>query len=181
MITEQPLLLLKPQRKPFCIIIFQSETCCKATLVKRYFSGKVSCHAIELFIDYEHRCLASCKLHNNFLQISCCEFEYFSMNKPYTSRRRQRNERTKSQNELAWIYSAFMKISTSTTEYVPLRSVLRGSICHFPSNLLRQLHVVQPPSSDSSFQMRNSICFREFELDYGYLINVCLRKLAEEK
>ena len=109
MITEQPLLLLKPQRKPFCIIIFQSETCCKATLVRRYFSGKVSCHAIELiFIDYEHGCLASCKLHNNFLQISCCEFEYFSMNKPYTSRRRQRNERTKSQNELAWTYGAFI-------------------------------------------------------------------------
>ena len=76
---------------------------------------------------------------------------------------------------------SFMKISTSTTEYVPLRSVLRGSICHFPSNLLRQLHVVQPPSSDSSFQIRNSICFREFELDYGYLINVFLRKLAEGK
>ena len=76
---------------------------------------------------------------------------------------------------------SFMKISTSTTENVPLRNVLRGSICHFPSNLLRQLHVVQHPSSDSSFQIRNSICFREFELDYGYLINVFLRKLAEEK
>ena len=120
MITEQPLLLMKPQRKPFCIIIFQSETCCKATLVRRYFSGKVSCHAIELiFIDYEHGCLASCKLHNNFLQISCCEFEYFSMNKTYTSRRRQRNERTKSQNELAWIYSAFMKISTPQQSTYP--------------------------------------------------------------
>ena len=118
---------------------------------------------------------------NNFLQISCCEFEYFSINKRYTSRRQQRNETNKSQNELAWIYSAFMKISTSTTEYVPLRSVLRGSICHFPSNLLRQLHVVQPPSSDSCFHMRNSIWFREFELDYGYLINVFVRKLAEEK
>ena len=45
---------------------------------------------------------------NNFLQISCCEFEYFSINKRYTSRRRQRNERTKSQNELAWTYSAFI-------------------------------------------------------------------------
>ena len=74
---------------------------------------------IELFIDYEHRCLASCKLHNNFLQISCCEFEYFSMNKPYTSRRRQRNKRTKSQNELAWIYSAFMKISTPQQSTYP--------------------------------------------------------------
>ena len=28
------------------------------------FSGKVSCHAIELFIDYEHRCLTPCKLHS---------------------------------------------------------------------------------------------------------------------
>ena len=141
MITEQPLLLLKPQRKPFCIIIFQSETCCKATLVRRYFSGKVSCHAIELFIDYEHRYLASCKLHNNFLQISCCEFEYFSMNKPYTSRRRQRNERTKSERACMNLQRIHENIDT-TTEYVPLRSVLRGSICHFPSNLLRQLHVV---------------------------------------
>ena len=41
----------------FIVIIFQSETCCKTTLVTRYFSGKVSCHAIESFVDYEHRCL----------------------------------------------------------------------------------------------------------------------------
>ena len=40
----------------FIVIIFQSETCCKTTLVTRYFSGKVSCHAIESFVDYEHRC-----------------------------------------------------------------------------------------------------------------------------
>ena len=115
---------------------------------------------------------------NNFLQISCCEFEYFSINKRYTSRRQQRNETNKSQTEFACIY---MKISTSTTEYVPLRSVLRGSICPFPSYLSRQLHVVQPPSSDSCFYTRNFIWFREFELDHGYLINVFLRKLAEEK
>ena len=48
--------------KTFLIIIFRSETCCKPTLVTRYFSGKVSCHAIELFIDYEHRYLTTCKL-----------------------------------------------------------------------------------------------------------------------
>ena len=41
----------------FIVIIFQSETCCKTTLVTRYFSEKVSCHAIESFVDYEHRCL----------------------------------------------------------------------------------------------------------------------------
>ena len=40
----------------FIVIIFQSETCCKTTLVTRYFSGKMSCHAIESFVDYEHRC-----------------------------------------------------------------------------------------------------------------------------
>ena len=40
----------------FIVIIFQSETCCKTTLVTRYFSGKVSCHAIESFVDYEHQC-----------------------------------------------------------------------------------------------------------------------------
>ena len=41
-VTERPLLLLKPRQKIFIIIIFQSETCCKPTLVTRYFSGKVS-------------------------------------------------------------------------------------------------------------------------------------------
>ena len=46
------------------------------------------------------------KTSNNVLQISCCEFEYFSINKRYTSRRRQRNERTKSQNEPARIWGA---------------------------------------------------------------------------
>ena len=59
MITEQTLLLMKPQQKPF-FLIFQSETCCKLTLVTRYYSGKVSCHAIELLIDYEHRYLTTC-------------------------------------------------------------------------------------------------------------------------
>ena len=48
-----------------------SETCCKTTLVTRYFVQKVSCHAIELFIDYEHRCLTPCKLH------SCSLTEFF--------------------------------------------------------------------------------------------------------
>ena len=54
--------------------IFQSETCCKATLVTRYFSGKVSCHAIELFIDYEHRCLTPCKLHS--CSVTECFFKF---------------------------------------------------------------------------------------------------------
>ena len=38
----------------------------------------------------------------------CCEFEYFSINKRYTWRRRQHNETTKSQNERARILSAFI-------------------------------------------------------------------------
>ena len=96
-----------------------------------------------------------------------------------TTVQRNKPQETKSQNKLAWIYSAFMKISTSTTEYVLLRSVLRGSICHFQSNLLSQLHVIQPPSSDSSFYKRNSIWFGELALDYGYLLTYCLsRKIS---
>ena len=96
-----------------------------------------------------------------------------------TTVQRNKPQETKSQNKLAWIYSAFVKISTSTTEYVLLRSVLRGSICHFQSNLLSQLHVIQPPSSDSSFYKRNSIWFGELALDYGYLLTYCLsRKIS---
>ena len=68
MITQQPILLVKPQRKLF---FSPSETCCKTTLVTRYFVRKVSCHAIELFIDNEHRCLTPCKLH------SCSLTEFF--------------------------------------------------------------------------------------------------------
>ena len=49
------------------------------------------------------------KISNNFLQISCCEFEYLSINKRYTSKRRQRNETTKSQNERARISSAVIR------------------------------------------------------------------------
>ena len=41
MITEQPILWMKPQRKLF-FLNFQSETCCKPTLVTRYYLGKVS-------------------------------------------------------------------------------------------------------------------------------------------
>ena len=86
-------------------------------------------------------------------------------------------EETRVQRNKPQETSAFVKISTSTTEYVLLRSVLRGSICHFQSNLLRQLHVIQPPSSDSSFYRRNSIWFGELELDYGYLLTYCLSLL----
>ena len=76
-----------------------------------------------------------------------------------------------------------MKISTSTTEYVLLRSVLRGSISHFSKESVGatpQLNSLgQPPSSDSSFHTRNSIWFRELELDYGYLMTYCLsRKIS---
>ena len=52
--------------------------------------------------------MTACKISNNFLQISCCEFEYLSINKQYTSRRRQRNETTKSENERARSWSAFI-------------------------------------------------------------------------
>ena len=41
MITEQPILWMKPQRK-LLFLNFQSETCCKPTLVTRYYLGKVS-------------------------------------------------------------------------------------------------------------------------------------------
>ena len=71
MITEQTLLLMKPQRKPF-FLIFQSETCCKLTLVTRYYSGKVLCHAIELLIDYEHRYLTTC----NSIQVQSVKLLY---------------------------------------------------------------------------------------------------------
>ena len=54
-----------------------------------------------------------------------------------------------------------MEISTSTTEYVPLRSVLRGSICHFP----KQSIGATARGSTAPF-----VWFREFELDYGYLV-----------
>ena len=58
--------------------------------------------------------------------------------------------------------------------YVPLRSVLRESICHFQSNLLGQLHVAQPPRLTAP-----SIWFREFELDYGYFMTYCFsRKIS---
>ena len=53
-------------------LIFQSETCCKLTLVTRYYSGKVSCHAIELLIDYEHRCLTTC----NSIQVQSVKLLY---------------------------------------------------------------------------------------------------------
>ena len=92
------------------------------------------------------------KTSNNVLQISCCEFEYFSINKRYSydSATKEANRRTSGRESRA---HSFMEISTSTTEYVPLRSVLRGSICHFQSNLVGQLQVVQPPSSNSSFHL----------------------------
>ena len=51
--------------------IFQSETYCKPTLVTRYYS-QGRCHAIELFIDYEHRRLTPWKLHS----CSLTEFEF---------------------------------------------------------------------------------------------------------
>ena len=92
------------------------------------------------------------KTSNNVLQISCCEFEYFSINKRYSydSATKEVNRRTSGRESRA---HSFMEISTSKTEYVPLRSVLRRSNCHFRSNLLGKLHVVQPPSSDSSFHL----------------------------
>ena len=55
--NKKTIIITETSTKTFCIVIFQSETCCIATLVTRCFSGKMSCHAIELFIDYEHRCL----------------------------------------------------------------------------------------------------------------------------
>ena len=53
MITKKTIIIAETLTKTFFnfFVIFQSETCCKTTLVTRYFSGKVSCHAIEFFID----------------------------------------------------------------------------------------------------------------------------------
>ena len=61
---------------------------------------------LSFYITWNCFWITAYKTSNNVLQISCCEFEYFSINKRYTSRRRQRNERTKSQNEPARIWGA---------------------------------------------------------------------------
>ena len=45
------IIIIETSTKTF--LSLYSETCCKTTLVTRYFLRKVSCHAIELFIDYE--------------------------------------------------------------------------------------------------------------------------------
>ena len=67
-----------------------------------------------------------------------------------------------------------MEISTSTTEYVPLRSVLRGSICHFQSNLLGNCTWLNLPRLTAPF-----IWFRELELNYVYLMTYCFsRKIS---
>ena len=58
--NKKTIIITETSTKTFCIVIFQSETCCKATLVTRYFSGKMSCHAIELFIDYKTSMLVNC-------------------------------------------------------------------------------------------------------------------------
>ena len=47
------------------------------------------------------------KTSNNLLQVSA-NFEYFSINKQYTSRRRWQNETTKSLKERARIWGAFI-------------------------------------------------------------------------
>ena len=96
-----------------------------------------------------------------------------------TTVQRNKPQETKSQNKLAWIYSAFMKISTSTTEYVLLRSVLRGSICHFQRNLLGAT------ACDSTSLVWQLLSYEELylvhqlELDYSYLMTYCLsRKIS---
>ena len=105
MITQQPLLLLKPQRKLFLSLLFSNQ-------MKWYQTNDIP--------------------------------------RGDDSATKEPNRRTSRRESRA---QSFMEISTSTTEYVPLRSVLRGSICHFQSNLWGQLHVVQPLSSDSSFRL----------------------------
>ena len=45
------IIIIETSTKTF--LSLYSETCCKTTLVTRYFLRKVSCHANELFIDYE--------------------------------------------------------------------------------------------------------------------------------
>ena len=101
------------------------------------------------------------------MQISCCEFEYFSINKRYTSRRRQRNERTKSQNEPARIWGAVIhgnidihnRVRTpekcSPRIYLPFSKAIYWGNCTW-FNL---------PRLTVPF-----VWFCEFELDYGYLV-----------
>ena len=64
---------------------------------------------------------------------------------------------------------SFLKISTSTTEYVPLGRVLRESIRHFQSSLSGNCEWFKLSRLTASF-----IWFREFELDYDYLMICCL-------
>ena len=81
-----------------------------------------------------------------------------------TAQRKNPNRRTSGRESRA---HSFMEISTSKTEYVPLRSVLRRSNCHFRSNLLGKPWFNRPRLT-APF-----IWFLDFQLDYGYLMTYC--------
>ena len=60
-ITQQRLLLLKPQRKLFYRYYFPIRNRLQNNFSHAiFFREGIWCHAIELFIDYEHRCLTAC-------------------------------------------------------------------------------------------------------------------------
>ena len=120
-------------------------------------------YSIESFyITWNCFWITAYKTSNNILQISCCEFEYFSINKRYTSRRRQRNERTqiaeRAGANLGRIHSwKYRHLQQSTYPWEVFSADL---FAIFQSNLLGQLHVVQPPSSDGSFRVVPRIWIR---------------------
>ena len=78
MITQQTLLLLKPQRKLFYRYYFPIRNMLQNNFSHAiFFREGIWCHAIELFIDYEHRCLTACNctaaaLRNLILKLYIC-------------------------------------------------------------------------------------------------------------
>ena len=59
------IIIAETSTKTFLLLLVLNQKHAAKQLQSRdIFSGKVSCHAIELFIDYEHRCLTPCKLHS---------------------------------------------------------------------------------------------------------------------
>ena len=107
------------------------------------------------------------KTSNNVLQISCCEFEYFSINKRYTSRRRQRNEKTQIAERAganlgrihSWNYRHLQQSTYpwevfSADLFAIFKAIYWGNCTWFNLSRLTTLF----------------IWFREFELDYCYLM-----------
>ena len=128
-----------------------------------------------LYITWNCFWISVCKTSNNVLQISCCEFEYFSINKRYTSRRRQRNERTRSQNKRARIKGAFIH-----GKWHPQQSTYPWEV--FSADLFAIFKAIYWGNCTWFNLSRLTvpfICLREFELDYVYLMTYCFfRKIS---